>query len=132
MRPKSRKNRRAEQGVTKLELALGLAMAGLLAGGVAFWHSQATEGERGQAVKTAKVLLGAASDFKRTKPQLGCPTVSLLMHEDRYDRSAPADDPWGGRFRIHCSEEDVQVRSAGEDGRFATPDDIILSEGWNS
>ncbi|MEN9578399.1 MAG: ral secretion pathway protein GspG [Pseudomonadota bacterium] len=133
MRRIARKNCCAERGVTRVELLAALGIAGLLFGSATLWLGRAAEDDqRGQAVKTAKELLGAASDFKRTKPDVGCPTISLLIHEERYDRSAPADDPWGGRYRIRCSAEDVEVLSAGKDGRFSTPDDIAVNGGWNS
>jgi hypothetical protein len=77
-------------------------------------------------------LLDAASSWKRTSGVAGCPTVSQLRVDRQLSAGAPTDDPWGSRFRIRCSEAEVQVRSAGLDGEFQTADDIALSADWQS
>lgn len=90
------------------------------------------EAERQAAVATAKRIVNAASDWKKDHSNLGCPTMSQLIVDRSWSSTEEAGDPWGGRFRIRCSSEEVSVHSAGNDGRFETDDDIAVDAPWNS
>jgi type II secretory pathway pseudopilin PulG len=122
---------RDARGVTRIELLLGLVTLSLVAAFIALWSSgQREDVRRDEATRSARALLEAATEWKREHGSAGCPTISLLKHEERYDKSAPADDPWGERFRISCESGAVRVRSAGSDRRFETDDDVsVLSDG---
>jgi hypothetical protein len=63
-------------------------------------------------------------------PDAPCPTIKDLVREDILSRSSrpPLRDPWDEPYRIECfGEADVEVRSAGPDGLFATSDDITAA-----
>lgn len=112
-------------------------MVGAAAGGlvllVATWLGAASpEKQTDTAVATAKRLVTAASEWKREHGEIGCPTLSQLIHDRAWAPSERADDPWGGRFLIQCSEHEVRVQSAGSDGKFETADDIAVGAPWNS
>ncbi len=133
IRISSRHSNPQARGVTRFELIAGGALLAVLVATASFWMgSEQEDAKRGSAEKVAKSLASAASEWKREHAQMGCPTVSLLQHESRYDRKAPADDPWGGRFRISCSATGLSVKSAGGDGRFDTDDDISVDSDFSS
>ena len=116
-----------------MELAL-IAGAVALVACVGGWfaHAEQDVTSRREAENAARNLANAAADWKRTNSELGCPSISQLFHDRTLAAGARTDDPWGRRFRIDCSEQDVTVRSPGSDGKDATDDDIRISEVWAS
>ncbi len=125
--------RGSQEGFTRLEvLVAGGVLATVIAVGSWALSATASGGPRKEAVQIAEKLLTAASDWKRDHEIDGCPSVSQLLRDKSIDRSAATDDPWGGRFRIVCRDDQVSVRSAGGDGRFSTDDDISLETDWRS
>lgn len=99
----------------------------------AFWQlGEGSLNPTGEAHKRGKVVLDAASDWKRGHAQTGCPSITQLQRDEVLSRSARAEDPWGNRFRILCTSDEIQVRSAGGDGRFETADDITWATTPNS
>jgi hypothetical protein len=124
-------NRQGIRGVTRLELLLATASVSVAAL-VGAWLTGGTDaGREDQAVATARRIVEAASEWRR-EHDVGCPTLTQLIVDRTWQRDARADDPWGGRFLIHCSTEEVNVRSAGRDGRFRTKDDVSVSAPWTS
>jgi general secretion pathway protein G len=79
--------------------------------------------ESDAAVKDASRILVAAQEWRRENGK-GCPTLSQLVHEKQLDRAARMDDPWGERYRVRCTDEEVSVVSPGEDHQPNTSDDI--------
>ena len=127
--PPNRALRRAtSRGVTRFELMLVVGALSLLGLGGAWLNlghaahnPEATARERGQA------LLNAATDWKREHSGPGCPSITQLKRESRLNSAARTEDPWGERFRLRCTDQEVQVWSAGGDRQFLTPDDITLA-----
>lgn len=119
--------------MTRFELLLAAAVGGL--GVVGFggyrWYQASAAGED-VARERAQLVLAAASDWKREHVQKGCPSITQLQRASLLEETARAEDPWGQRYRIRCSEKEVQVLSAGKDGRFETSDDITLGVEPNS
>jgi hypothetical protein len=113
----------------KLVGGFGLFIAVL---GVAIGNAHQDQGRQEQAVSHARELLAAATDWKAAHGELGCPTVTRLKQDRQLENDALSADPWGGRFRIICSGNGIQVRSAGADGEFQTGDDISLDVAPNS
>ncbi len=72
-------------------------------------------------------MLSAATDWKREHLERGCPSITQLQQSSLLEATARAEDPWGQRYRIRCESGEVQVRSAGKDGKFETADDITLA-----
>jgi hypothetical protein len=125
-------NRIGQRGVTRIELLLGLGTAGLLTVAGLALSATGSGGEQEAAMTTARRIVAAASDWKREHREVGCPTLSQLIIDRNWQRNDPPDDPWGGRFRIQCSSDEVNVRSPGRDGRFQTDDDVQASASWTS
>lgn len=116
------------RGITHVELVLGLSVLALAwFGGRWVLEARGSAPPEQAALSTAKQLARAAADWKRERPDVGCPTLSQLKLDRLLERDVRGDDPWGGRFRISCPGDAVEIRSAGGDGRFQTDDDIELS-----
>lgn len=125
--------RAANRGVTRFELMVGSAILAVVVGLGSWWLGSKAEDDA-QAVARSKAakLLTAASDWKRQHDIAGCPSVTQLLVDKNLRRGEATDDPWGGRFKISCEADRVQVRSAGGDQRFSTADDIELGVVWRS
>jgi len=70
-------------------------------------------------------VLAAAEAWQSEKPD-GCPSITSLSETGFLPSDARADDTWGTRFRIVCSDKTTSVRSAGPDGHFGTRDDVTI------
>jgi general secretion pathway protein G len=107
-----------------MELVAGLALAAVLLGGVLLLVRPGIEADKADAgMRDAMRIREAALDWKQENPS-GCPTLSQLRHEKHLAAEARTDDPWGQRFRLECTGEDVVIRSEGRDGKPGTEDDI--------
>lgn len=124
---------RQNRGFTRLEAVLAAGFAAGLFGLGYFWFGSRAEDQAAKEAKaSASRVLSAASSWKRTHAVRGCPSLSQLVLDQHLTREEATDDPWGGRFRISCSEDRIEVQSAGGDRRFRTPDDISLAADWKS
>ena len=121
---------RRQRGVTTVELAAGVGVIALVATASAwFLSSSRAQKDSDTAVTSAQRVLNAAEEWKKTEGaegSEGCPTLSQLQHERFLSREAPVEDPWGNRFKIQCSVEDLSVRSAGPDQKTGTSDDVRI------
>lgn len=55
-----------------------------------------------------------------------CPSIAQLRDAGLLPTGSPVRDAWGRELLLHCSGASTpQVRSAGPDARFETPDDIV-------
>lgn len=116
------------QSLTWQEVGIGAAVVCVVLGGLAAWFgSTQHESAQLEAEDRARRLLGAATDWVREHGELGCPSVSQLIIDRHLSRRERTDDPWGGRFRIQCTDDGVRVLSAGSDGKLRTDDDVTLT-----
>jgi len=101
------------------------AAAGLVALiGMLLIRPQLAAAETDEAEKYASRIRNAAEEWRKDNGNNGCPTLSQLVHEKRLSESARMDDPWGERYRLRCTDDEVTVVSPGEDRRQNTSDDI--------
>lgn len=77
-----------------------------------------------EARNRARLVLNAASTWKEERGVPGCPSLTQLRRDRELGEGWQEADPWGERFRIICTEQDIRVLSAGRDGVFQTDDDI--------
>lgn len=120
--------RAAERGVTRFELMLAATVLGLGVVTFGVWKVYAADAGGEQAARErGQQVLTAATDWKRDHVERGCPSITQLQQSARLEATARAEDPWGQRYRIRCESGEVQVRSAGKDGKFETADDITLA-----
>jgi hypothetical protein len=132
-RSASRHQRSPRSRISRGKLAWLAGLAALSVGTVTLvWGRSSAQAREDKALSSARELLTAATDWKSAHAKLGCPTVTQLLLDRKLTRDSPSADPWGGRFRIICTGNEVQVRSAGEDGEFQTRDDIALDLTANS
>jgi general secretion pathway protein G len=118
--------RARRSGLTRIEVGavtavLVAAVAALL---VVFLPSEADAA--GQAERDARRIQRLAADYVRETGS-GCPTLTLLERDKRLPGDLRTDDPWGERFRVVCSGDQVSVTSPGRDGKPNTGDDIRVS-----
>jgi general secretion pathway protein G len=105
--------------------AVTIAASLLIAGGWFFASKTEDTSSMDDAVRTATHIRNAAQSFRAEHEQdAGCPSLSQLMHEKFLEDQARTDDPWGQRFRLECSKDEVTVMSPGRDGKLRTDDDI--------
>ncbi|MBN8610721.1 MAG: type II secretion system protein GspG [Deltaproteobacteria bacterium] len=111
--------------VTTITFVL-LAAAGILFQGAAtrFLPRYECGGGIEQARTDAQSVRGAVEMYLAQNPSAACPTVSQLVSERILSARTRTIDPWENAFEITCSGEDVQVVSAGPDGRMDTEDDV--------
>lgn len=119
--------RRRSRGVTVLEAVAGLALVAVIGAGITFFvNAREAEHDETEAARAADRIRSAARTWRDTESTSDCPTISQLIHDHVLDRDVRTDDPWGERYRVECSEDDVQVRSAGRDGKSGTSDDVRI------
>jgi general secretion pathway protein G len=110
--------------VTWIEAALGVAVLGLIVGGVvAVMKPEGRAQEVDVAVKSAQRIREAGLSWRNDNSS-GCPTLSQLQHEHKLSSDARTDDPWGQRYRVDCRNDDIVVVSPGRDGKLGTDDDV--------
>jgi general secretion pathway protein G len=127
--PSQAKAERARRsGLTRIEagVAAGLLVAAVATVVLIFMPSEADAA--GQAERDARRLQRVAADYVRETGS-GCPTLTQLERERRLPGDLRTDDPWGERFRVVCSGDEVSVTSPGRDGKPNTADDIRVSAG---
>jgi general secretion pathway protein G len=117
--------RRAQRGVTLVEVLIVVAIMALISGGVTlvafplYKESRIKVAVQGcQTVKNAAELymnLDSMSD--------ACPTIQDLVQARKLD-GKKTDDPWGMPYKIQCAEGEIRVMSDGNDRKPGTPDDI--------
>jgi general secretion pathway protein G len=113
--------------VTRFEAAIVAGAMGLVAGGIGlFTRSASAVTEREMAEEDARRVLRAAESWLGEHAHTGCPTLSRLQEDGHLPAAARTDDPWGERFRIQCEGAVPSVKSAGQDGRMRTDDDIVV------
>ncbi len=118
-------NRSNQRGVTRFELTIVTAVAGLVALlGLLIVRPRLAAADTDEAEKHASRIRSAAEEWRRDNGNNGCPTLSQLVHEKRLSQAARMDDPWGERYRLRCTDEEVTVVSPGEDREPNTKDDI--------
>lgn len=78
-----------------------------------------------QARNDAQTLKLVAEKWRGDHGPSWCPTLEGLVHDHEISRHSRLDDPWGHRYELRCEGDDTRAASAGPDGRFGTPDDIV-------
>jgi hypothetical protein len=120
----NRKSRLRARGVTRFELtAVAGAVAVVALGALFAVRPRLAAADTDEALKDAARIRSAVQDWRRENGQ-GCPTLSQLIHEKHLDQASPTDDPWGERYRVRCTDDEVTVVSPGQDHRPNTSDDI--------
>lgn len=113
------------RGVTLFEVLIVVAIMALIASGVAVGVFKYWIGAQESAAKTsARSLRGAVKTWWTSHDTTACPQVGELLKDGTLDKDSPPRDPWGGEWRIECTDEDVTISSAGRDHKPGTEDDI--------
>lgn len=113
--------------MTVVELLAAVAAVALVGAAILlFFRLSGSEDDGLRAAADAERILKATESWRVDNPDAdGCPTVTQLLEESALAEDARPHDPWGGRFRVVCGDDDLHVTSAGKDGRRGTEDDVV-------
>lgn len=67
----------------------------------------------------------AVADFKRHHGEYPDSLRVLIPDPQVYDRAAERFDGWGHALKYTIVDRGYEIRSAGPDGQFGTPDDVV-------
>jgi general secretion pathway protein G len=119
------RRRRAERGVTLVEVLIVVAIMAVIAGGATLLAFPMYKESRIKAAGIGAQTVKQAAELYINLDAAGdeCPTIKNLVDSKKID-AGKTDDPWGMPYRISCEEGDVRVYSNGNDRKEGTPDDI--------
>jgi general secretion pathway protein G len=124
----SQAQRAVRSGVTRVEVGAFAAITVVVIAAAAVFLMPRDADAADQAERDAKRLQRVAADYRRETGN-GCPTLTELERARVLPEDVRTDDPWGERFRVVCSGEQISVTSPGRDGKPNTLDDIRVSAG---
>jgi general secretion pathway protein G len=116
--------RRAQRGMTLIEIMIVVVIMGLIASAVGIGvFNQAKKAKEQTAQQEVRAIEHAVQLWQQDHPN-GCPTVAQLQADRVLDSHSRSKDPWDNDYIISCDNGDVNVRSKGPDGQEGTDDDI--------
>ncbi|MDX2021511.1 MAG: type II secretion system protein GspG [Deltaproteobacteria bacterium] len=121
--------RKADAGMTLLEVLIVLALISLIAGAIGV--TVFANFKRGQ-IKTAKLMVnevrGAVQQYMSDNSGDCPPNIEELVNQ-KFLKKSSTKDPWGKPFTLKCpGEQDsdgVDITSPGPDKQEGTEDDIL-------
>jgi general secretion pathway protein G len=127
--PSQAKAERARRsGLSRIEAGAAAALLVAVVATLVLVFMPSEADAAGQAERDARRLQRVAADYVRETGS-GCPTLTQLERDRRLPGDLRTDDPWGERFRVVCSGDQVSVTSPGRDRKPNTADDIRVSAG---
>ena len=123
--------RRAQRGMTLLEIMIVLAILALVMGLVVGPRVMRMFGESKGDIAAAtvkKYAFEAYPSWSAAHPDKSCPDKLEDLNE--YMNNKDAKDPWGNQFKMLCGQnlppgaKGLAVMSPGEDGKEGTADDV--------
>lgn len=127
----TRNLRRAQRGMTLLEIMIVLAILALVMGLVVGPRVMRMFGESKVDIAratTKKYAFEAYPSWSAAHPDKSCPEKLEDLNE--YMNNKDVKDPWGGQFKMLCGQnlpagaKGMAVMSPGEDGKEGTTDDV--------
>jgi general secretion pathway protein G len=120
----TRSARRAQRGMTLIEIMIVVVIMGLIASAVGIGvFSQAKKAKEQTAQQETRAIEHAVQLWQQDHPS-GCPTVAQLQADRVLDSHSRSKDPWDNDYIVSCDNGDVTVRSKGPDGQEGTDDDV--------
>jgi general secretion pathway protein G len=120
----TRTARRAQRGMTLIEIMIVVVIMGLIASAVGIGvFSQAKKAKEQTAQQETRAIEHAVQLWQQDHPS-GCPTVAQLQADRVLDSHSRSKDPWDNDYIVSCDNGDVTVRSKGPDGQEGTDDDV--------
>jgi general secretion pathway protein G len=116
--------RRAQRGMTLIEIMIVVVIMGLIASAVGIGvFNQAKKAKEQTAQQEVRAIEHAVQLWQQDHPS-GCPTVAQLQADRVLDSHSRSKDPWDNDYLIACDNGEVNVRSKGPDGQEGNEDDI--------
>ncbi len=120
----ARTARRAQAGMTLVEIMIVVVIMGLIASAVGIAvFDQAKRARVDTAGQEVRTLEHAIELWRQDHPS-GCPTVERLVSDGILNRRQRTKDPWDNDYQISCEGGDVAVHSKGPDGIDGNDDDV--------
>jgi general secretion pathway protein G len=110
--------------VTLFEVLIVVAILAMLSSGIALAVLHYLDKARVDTAKLEAKQVLTAVNLWRTDHPGECPAVPELVAAGALQRNERPGDPWGGLYRVDCSEGMVTVASSGKDQQWGTDDDI--------
>jgi hypothetical protein len=101
---------------------MALVSSGVGVAAFKYW----VDAQRDTAETNARNLRGVVQTWWRAHGSAICPALEDLIADGALDKDSPRRDPWGGAWRIECSNDDVTIISEGRDRSPGTDDDIRI------
>jgi general secretion pathway protein G len=121
--------RRAERGLTLVELVIVITIIGVLTAAISIGVLQAQKRANLGAAKTAcSTVRQATMQWKAVNPGGDCPTVAQLKQEKDLDTGFNLKDPWNNLYQLNCDSDEITCTSAGPDRKEGTEDDIHVPQ----
>ena len=122
-RKRAARKRRAQSGMTLIEIMIVMVIMALIAAGAGFAIvPQLTKAKVKSTQQDAKAIAAAAEMYMAENT--GCPNVDKLVGAKILNKKNHTKDAWDNEFTIECDEDGPVVRSAGPDGQMGNDDDI--------
>ena len=121
-----RLTRAAARGVTLVEVLIVVAIMAVISGGVTLVAFPLYKESRIKAAVIGCTQVKHAAELYQNLDATSdaCPTMQDLVNAKKI-KGNQTDDPWNTPYKLDCPVAgEVRVRSAGNDRRFETPDDI--------
>jgi general secretion pathway protein G len=123
-------SRRAQRGVTLVEVLIVVAIIAMVAGGVAvFALPRYKDAQIKNAETGARIVRTAVQQWQSANNETSCPTISQLVQEKQLDPGQSTKDSWNQDFTLTCTDDEVIVSSNGPDKKKGTKDDIVVPKG---
>jgi general secretion pathway protein G len=118
-----RRKRRAQSGMTLIEIMIVMVIMALIAAGAGFAIIPSLNKAKIKATRGDAKSIGSAATMYLAENK-DCPTVQKLVDDKILDKKNRTKDAWDNEYMIECDEDGPVVRSAGPDGQMGNDDDI--------
>ena len=119
-----RRDRRSELGMTLIEIMVVTLIMAMMSAGIAVAVMNHLETARKNTAKTTVKTLKTASNLYMMQNPGSCPDFETLLGAGMIEQNTEQTDPWKTPYFFECSDEKLDIFSAGKDRREGTNDDI--------
>lgn len=112
------------EGMTLIEIMVVTLIMAMMSAGIAVAVMRHLETARRDVAKTAVRTLKTASNLFLMQNPGECPGIERLIAEGMIEPNTEQKDPWKTPYFFNCTDDGVEIFSAGKDKQEGTDDDI--------